>query len=162
MGRRSKYCLVPREPTYDIQSTRYNPHEKYYGKKPDVSHVRIFGSIAYVHVPDEKWQNVDPNLEKCILVGVKQDMGSHPSLTHKKAISCRWKYKLKYNTDGFFNRYKPRLVAKGYAQTYRVGYEETISLVAKMIIVRTVIALAVAKGWHLHQMDIKKPLYGLK
>ena len=31
------------------------PHEKYYGKKLDLSHVRIFGSIAYVHILDEKW-----------------------------------------------------------------------------------------------------------
>ena len=27
------------------------PHEKYYGKKPDHSHVRILGSNAYVHIP---------------------------------------------------------------------------------------------------------------
>ena len=44
-------------------------HEKYLGKKPDISHTRIFGSIAYVHIPDEKWQKLDPKLEKCILVG---------------------------------------------------------------------------------------------
>ena len=44
------------------------PHEKYYGKKPDLSHVRIFGSIAYVHIPDEKRQKLDPKSEKCILV----------------------------------------------------------------------------------------------
>ena len=30
------------------------PHKKYYGKKADLSHVRIFGSIAYVHIPNEK------------------------------------------------------------------------------------------------------------
>ena len=36
------------------------PHEKYYGNKSDLSHVRIFGSIAYMHIPDEKRQN-----EKC-------------------------------------------------------------------------------------------------
>ena len=30
------------------------PYETFYGKKPDPSHVRIFGSIAYVHIPDGK------------------------------------------------------------------------------------------------------------
>ena len=30
------------------------PHKKYYGKKLDLSHVRIFGSLAYVHIPHEK------------------------------------------------------------------------------------------------------------
>ena len=64
----------------------------------------------------------------------------------KKAIGCRWIYKVKYNADGFVNRYKARLVAKGYAQTHGVDYEETFGLVEKMMMVRTVIALAAAKG----------------
>ena len=73
----------------------------------------------------------------------------------KKEIGCRWIYKVKYNVDGSVNRYKARLVAKGYAQTHGVDYEETFSPAAKMTMVQTVIALAVAKGWHLHQMDVK-------
>ena len=36
-----------------------------------------------------------------------------------------------------------------------IDYDGTFSLVAKMTIVRTVIALEAAKGWHLHQMDVK-------
>ena len=45
------------------------PHEKFFGKKPDLSHVRIFGSIAYVHIPDATRQKLDPKSEKCILIG---------------------------------------------------------------------------------------------
>ena len=30
------------------------PHEKYFRKKTDLSHTRIFGAIAYVHILDEK------------------------------------------------------------------------------------------------------------
>ena len=45
------------------------PHEKLYGKKLDISHVRIFGSIAFIHIPDDKRQKLDPKSEKCILVG---------------------------------------------------------------------------------------------
>ena len=73
----------------------------------------------------------------------------------KKAIGCRWIYKVKYNADGSVNRYKARLIAKGYAQTHGVDYEETFALLAKMMALWTVIALVVAKGWHLHQMDVK-------
>ena len=44
-------------------------HKKYYGRKPDLSHTRIFGVIAYVHIPDEKRQKLDPKSEKFVLVG---------------------------------------------------------------------------------------------
>ncbi|MCO5586678.1 hypothetical protein L7F22_040620 [Adiantum nelumboides] len=73
----------------------------------------------------------------------------------KKPIGCRWVYKIKHNSDGSVSRYKARLVAKGYAQTYGIGYEETFAPVAKMATVRAVIAVAAAKGWILHQMDVK-------
>jgi len=53
------------------------------------------------------------------------------------------------------SRYKPRLVAKGYAQTYGINYEETYSPVVKMTTIRVIIAMATTKGWFLHQMDVK-------
>jgi hypothetical protein len=57
------------------------------------------------------------------------------------------------------NKYKVRLVAKGYAQTYGRNYDETYSLVAKMTIVRAIIALAIIKGWCLHQMDVNNVFF---
>ena len=44
-------------------------HELYLGTKPNVQHLRVFGSIAYVHVPKEKQRQLDAKAEKCILVG---------------------------------------------------------------------------------------------
>jgi hypothetical protein len=73
----------------------------------------------------------------------------------KKAIGCKWVYKVKHNADGFVSRYKTRLVTKGYAQSYGMDYEETYSPVAKMIIVRAMIVMAATKGWSLHQIDVK-------
>ena len=45
------------------------PEEKYTGKKPDVSHLKVFGCIAYVHVPNELRTKLDPKAEKCIFIG---------------------------------------------------------------------------------------------
>jgi hypothetical protein len=73
----------------------------------------------------------------------------------KKVIGCKWVYKVKHNADGSMSRYNARLVAKGYAQTYDIDYEEIYSPVAKMTTVRAIIVMATAKGWSLHQMDVK-------
>jgi len=45
------------------------PEEKFTGKKPNVSHLKVFGCIAYVHVLDEKRSKLDPKAEKCIFIG---------------------------------------------------------------------------------------------
>jgi hypothetical protein len=72
----------------------------------------------------------------------------------KKANGCKWVYKVKHNANGSMSRYKTRLVAKGYAQTYGIDYEETYSPIVKLTIVRAMIVMATTKGWFLHQMDV--------
>ena len=45
-----------------------SPHKLYFRKKPNLAHLRVFGSIAYVHVPKEKRRKLDAKSKKCILV----------------------------------------------------------------------------------------------
>ena len=46
-------------------------------------------------------------------------------------------------------------MAKGYAQTHKIDYDETFAAIAKMKTVHVLLAIAGAKGWHLHYMDLK-------
>jgi hypothetical protein len=102
-------------------------------------------NLKWDNAMDEEMATLDAN-STWELVALPKD---------KKAIECKWVYKVKHNADGSVNRYKARLVAKGYAQTYGIHYEETYSPVAKMTTIRVIIAMAAAKGWSLHQMDVK-------
>jgi Reverse transcriptase (RNA-dependent DNA polymerase) len=49
-----------------------------------------------------------------------------------KLVGCKWIYKIKYNSDGFIERYKARLVVKDFIQTYGIDYQKTFTSVVKM------------------------------
>ena len=52
---------------------KVSAHELYFGRKLNLRHLRVFESIAYVHVPDEKQRKLDPKSEKCVLVGYSNE-----------------------------------------------------------------------------------------
>ena len=48
---------------------RKTPEEVFTGTQPDVSHIRIFGSVCYCHVHADNRKKLDPFGEKGLLVG---------------------------------------------------------------------------------------------
>jgi hypothetical protein len=67
----------------------------------------------------------------------------------------KWVYKTKYKVNGEVEKYKTRLVAKGFSQEYGVDYNETFSLVARLDTIRMVLAIATQHNWKVYQMDVK-------
>jgi hypothetical protein len=59
--------IVNQTPTKALKST--TPEEAWTKIKPDLSDFRVFGSIAWAHIPDEKRKALQPKSEKCIFVG---------------------------------------------------------------------------------------------
>lgn len=55
---------------------------------------------------------------------------------------------------GTIERYKERVVAKGFTQTYGVYYMETFASVAKINSIRMLLSLVGNLDWELYQLDI--------
>lgn len=60
--------ILNRSPTLAVKNM--TPEEAWSGRKPAVDHFRIFGCIAYAHIPDEKRRKLDNKGEKFIFLGV--------------------------------------------------------------------------------------------
>ena len=73
----------------------------------------------------------------------------------KKAIGCKWFFNLKQKPDCSVDRYKVRLVAKGYAQEKGIDFDETFAPTCRMTTIRSICALAAHNGWNVHQLDIR-------
>ena len=259
-------------------ATAVTPYERWYGKKPDVSNLRVFGCTAYAHVPDASRQKLDQKAVKMRFVGYsltqkgyrlydenrqrifirrditfnKTDFGSTkvqmkcdegstecaeeemelkgkyvitvdeqqdlptdprrsgrernpPMYYHdeyatittakyaalyvaeiekyatqwkaaadaeyqsllenetwelvelparRKSISCKWVFKVRHDETGKVERFKGRLVAKGFLQIYGIDYDGTFSPVVRFSSIRTLLAFGVSRQMLIHQMDV--------
>jgi hypothetical protein len=72
-----------------------------------------------------------------------------------KPVGCKWVYKTKRDSKGNVERFKVRLVAKGFTQKEGVDYIETFSPVSKKDLFRIVMVLVAHYDLELHQMDVK-------
>lgn len=286
--------VLNRSPTFAVRNM--TPEEAFNGRKPSVDHFRVFGCIAYAHVPDEKRKKLDDKSEKCIFMGVSEnskayklfnpltnkivisrdvvfdeenawnwsdkkqqltptpisfdeieensvqqeissmeqqlqhsvdtstavivdqprtrrrptwmedyvsggELSDDDSLAHfvffadcdpltfhdaikdskwqhamdeeiksieknntwdlvelpkgQKSIGVKWIYKTKLNKDGGVDKYKARLVVKGYNQEFGVDYKEVFAPVARLDTIRLVLAMAAQNFWFIYQLDVK-------
>ena len=78
-----------RSPTTSLVNK--TPFECWFQKKPDVSHMRVFGSLCYVHIPDSQRRKLDAKSYKGIFVGYPEGTKGYKiyNLTSGKFVKTR-------------------------------------------------------------------------
>ncbi|GJR10468.1 putative RNA-directed DNA polymerase [Tanacetum coccineum] len=72
-----------------------------------------------------------------------------------KPLGYKWIFKKKMKADGTINKYKARLVIKGYRQCEGLDYFDTYSPVKRITSIRMILAIAALRNLEIHQMDVK-------
>ena len=74
---------------------------------------------------DPKWREVVYEEMKALKKNDTWALSNLPA--GKKTAGCKWVFTIKIKADGKIERYKTRLLAKGYTQTYGLDYQETFA-----------------------------------
>lgn len=72
-----------------------------------------------------------------------------------KPLGYKWIFKRKMKADGSIDKYKARLVVKGYRQKEGLDYFDTYSPVTRITSIRMLISIATLFNLEIHQMDVK-------
>ena len=72
-----------------------------------------------------------------------------------KPIGYKWIFKKKMKAYGSIDKYKARLVIKGYRQKEGLYYFDTYSPVTRITSIRMLIAIVALYNLEIHQMDVK-------
>ena len=72
----------------------------------------------------------------------------------KKVVKSKWVLRIKTNERGEIEKYKARVVAKGFSQVEGVDYDQTFSPTVRFESIRQLVAVGTSRGLHMHQMDV--------
>jgi hypothetical protein len=70
-------------------------------------------------------------------------------------MGCKSVFQKKLRLDDTIDKYKARIVAKGYTQKEGEDFFDTYPLVARLTIIRILVSLVASHGLLIHQMGVK-------
>jgi histone deacetylase 1/2 len=77
-----------------------------------------------------------------------------PRKPNMNVVSSKWVFKVKTKSNGTLDRYKARLVARGFTQLPGLDYDETFSPVVKASTIRLILTIGLSQGWTIRQLDV--------
>ncbi|KAG7001248.1 Retrovirus-related Pol polyprotein from transposon TNT [Fusarium oxysporum f. sp. conglutinans] len=73
---------------------------------------------------------------------------------HNRPLTVKWVFKVKKNEDGNLDKFKARLVVRGFEQQFGFDYNQTFASVAKAATWRILLTVAACLDWEIEQMDV--------
>ncbi|XP_049379787.1 uncharacterized protein LOC125844514 [Solanum stenotomum] len=142
--------LPPRRPVTRSQYQITKPNPKY------ASMATLTSQIPPVTVKqackDPQWRQAIQSEFDALMSN--QTWNLIPPSDHQNIVENKWIFCIKRKPDGSIERYKARLVVKGFTQRPGIDYVDTFSPVVKPTTIQIVLAIATQNKWPLHQLDI--------
>nr|GEV98738.1 ribonuclease H-like domain-containing protein [Tanacetum cinerariifolium] len=127
----------------------FKPNPRFHGHTSHISPLPKSPSDA---LSDPHWRDAMYDEYNALLKNGTWILVSKPP--NVNMVQSMWLFRHKY-ADGSLSRYKAILVANRRNQQYGVDCSDTFSLVVKSATIRTVLSLALARNWPVHQLDVK-------
>ena len=93
--------LQNRCPTYGLEDV--TPQEAWTGRTPSVSHLKIFESIVYAHVPDQKRSKLEDKSKKLIFIGYDSSSKTY-RLFDSNTLKVYVSRDVKFDEDGMWEK----------------------------------------------------------
>jgi len=131
--------------------------------KPGDPKPKANAAMSVIMEPTTFTEAMESPYSKQWRLAMEEELDSHaqngtwilvPPPANGRVLDCRWVFKVKYNTDTSVQRFKARLVVKGYRQRHGIDYDETFSSVCRHESIRLLLALAAQYGFYKRQFDV--------
>lgn len=147
-----------------------NRHPLVSDETPRAYFSRKLGQIAFKASRDtncpqsvqEIEQRSDYSLWQDAMTSELQSLAKHntfndtvPLPASRQPISSKWVFRIKYNPDGSVNKYKARLVVRGFSQREGVDYHDTYAPVAHLASLRALLSHCASEDYHIDQCDVE-------
>lgn len=138
-----------------------SPFQKLFNQKPDYSSLRTFGCACYSVLRPYNRHKFEFRAERCIFIGYNSHHKGYQCLHSSGRVYIsnhvtfdENSFPYVFGSDGSITRYKAKLVAKGFHQTYGVDYTKTFSQVVKASTVRVILSLSILLKWVIREVDV--------
>ena len=122
-------------------------------KEDSVIRSDILTSAIYTEaVRDSIWKEMWKNVihVKLTVLTANEIWEETVSLRRVNIVISKWVFKFKLNINEFLNKFKIRLVTRGFSQTYSVDYKNIFILIIKFNILQVFLTIVALKNQECH------------